>query len=92
MIDIVQFLNTQEPVASWTTAKKQALLGRFCKARGYTEQYVLDENGEPTAELIQTKKDFMNEDILNYIKIMFRADSEREAKESLTVDEISFEV
>jgi hypothetical protein len=84
MIDIVQFINTQEPVKSWTNAKKQGLLDRFCKARGYQETIY----GEPNT---QTKKDFMNQELLNYVKIMFEADAEREAREALIIEELTFE-
>ena len=89
MIDIVGFMLTQEPVKSWTAAKKLALLDRFCKARGYQETIGVDENGEAIPNP-QTKKEFVNTDILNYIKTMFDSDSRTEAVAELSYETVTF--
>jgi len=78
MIDIVGFIISQDPVASMTAAQKQAILDRFCRARGYVE-----ESG-------QTKKEFMNQDICQYIKTMFDADAKKEATRGLIYDTLEF--
>lgn len=87
-MDIVGYINTQEPVASWTTAKKQKMLDRFCEARGY-EETVIDNEGNIIPNPL-TRKEFMNSDLENYIIKMFRSDAEREARETLVIEEIDF--
>ena len=78
-INIVDYINSQEPVASWTTVKKQEMLDRFCEARGYDEGSGL------------TKAQFMDKDILNYIKVMVDGNAREEAINALIYDEIAFD-
>ena len=88
-MDIVGFMLTQPPVNTWTAAKKIALLDRFCKSRGYQETIGTDENGVAILNP-QTKKAFVNADILNYIKTMFDSDSRAEAVADLNYETIEF--
>ena len=89
MMDIVGFMLTQPPVNTWTSTKKLALLDRFCKARGYQETIGVDENGEAIPNPM-SKRDFVNTDILNYIKTMFESDSRTEAVASLSYETVTF--
>ena len=84
MVDLVGYTNTQPPVSGWTNEKKTAMIDDFCSARGYVEQY--DENNV----LIQTKKEFMNKDITDYIRIMVNGKRRKDAEASVSFDSISF--
>jgi len=82
-MDIVGYINTQEPVLSWPPEKKLKLLERFCRARGYRDTV----DGAPNPV---TRKEFMNADIENYIKTMFVSDAREEAKAVMIIEDIDF--
>jgi len=88
-MDILGFIETQEPVLSWTSAKKLELGDRFCKARGYQE--LIDDGECGSIPNPQTKKEFMNKDILGYIKLMVNSNIRQEAIDTLIYDEITFD-
>lgn len=67
-MNIASYIQSQEPVASWTTLKKLAMLTRFCRNKG------MDIETATTAEM----KVFFNKKILDFIKGEFEADSEKE--------------
>ena len=83
MINILTYINSQPPVSGWTAAKKQSMLDRFCKSRGYEETI----EGQPNPV---TKAEFFNNDILNYVKSMVDSNAKSEAINALTYEQINF--
>jgi hypothetical protein len=81
-IDIIGFINTQEPVASWTPEKKQAMLNDLCSTHGYQE--IIDDLPNP-----ETKKQFANRIILWQIKKWVEGWRKSVAIQGLTIDEIN---
>jgi ribosome modulation factor len=82
-MDLISFINTQEPVKSWTTAKKQAFLDDLVSTHGYQE--TIDEKPNP-----ETKKDFANRMIKEQIKRWVNGWRKTKAEKKLIVDEIDF--
>lgn len=86
-IDILGFINTQEPVVNWSTEKKLLLVDKYCLARGYQEY--IEDNGEVILNP-QTKKDFMNNDLIKYIKKIVNNQIKEDAIKWLLIETIEF--
>jgi len=82
-VDIVGYINSA--VTGLTTEQKQDMLDYFCTARGYQELY--DEEGN----LLQTKKQFMNKDLINYIKIMVDNQKAKEKISQIVIEPLTIE-
>lgn len=87
-MDIIGFITTQEPVASWTSAKKQAMLDDLCATLNY-QKTIYDEEGNGTQNT-QTKKEFANEKILNQLKVWVNDWRRSQAEKELTIEEVTF--
>jgi hypothetical protein len=78
--DIVGFINTEDPIVStWAPTKKLEMLDMFCQARGYLETI----DGAPNP---QTKKDFVNADVMRYLMNICNNEKRRQAVESVVID------
>ena len=61
-MDIIGFINTQEPVASWTIEKKQAMLNDLASHFGY-DGYITNMETPPT------KKAYVNSRLIEHIRM-----------------------
>jgi hypothetical protein len=64
-MDFIEFINNQEPVASWTAAKKLAFLSDMCSTGGYQEE--IDDGSGTMIPNPETKKQFANRMIARQI-------------------------
>lgn len=88
-IDIISFLNSQEPVASWPASEKQAILDDLAVKYGYSST-IVDDNGQVITNP-ETKKQFVNRKIMEMIARWINAVRERVAKASATYNKVTFE-
>lgn len=88
-MDIITYMNSQEPVASWTAAKKTAMLDSLCATHGYQEK-VTDEEGNEI-DNPETKKAFANRMIIEQIKRWVNGWRKSEAERAAAYEEINFE-
>ncbi len=82
-MDILGYINTQEPVVNWTSAKKTAFLDSLAKRFKYAEN---------TDSLIvpPSKKAYVNHEIERRIKGWVNGQRKKDAEKSVTYDEIDF--
>jgi len=85
-MDIIGFISTQEPVASWTNAKKIAMLDDYVSYYGYQET-IINEQGEEIANP-QSKKEFANEKLMQEIIHKVSAVRRRVAENAVVVEEL----
>lgn len=74
-MDIIGYINTQEPVASWDAAKKQRMLDSLAEHFGY-DQYT-----------IGTKKEFVNSRIVRQIRTWVNEKRKTKAMLSATFED-----
>ena len=90
-MDIIGFINTQEPVASWTTAKKVSMLNDLCETHGYQEQVLDPDNPGQVIDNPETKKAFVNRMIRKQLKIWVNGWRKSKAQNEVVYDEIELE-
>lgn len=88
-MDIVGFINTQEPVASWTIEKKVAFLNDLCATGGYQET-ITNEAGE-TVPNPMTKKEFANRMIAKQIVRWVNGWRKTVAESSVIIESVELE-
>jgi hypothetical protein len=88
-MDIVGFINSQEPVASWTTVQKVAFLNDLCSTGGYQET-IVNEAGETIPNPI-TKKQFANRMIIKQVARWINGWRKSVAESALTIESVDLE-
>jgi len=89
MADIIGYLNSVEPIASWSTAKKQDMLNHYVSHFGYQEN--IDEG---TGELVpnpESKKQFANRMLKEHIKDCVNSVRDRASKEAATYEKLDLD-
>jgi hypothetical protein len=85
-MDLIAYINSQEPVKSWTATKKKAMLDDLCATHGYQET-VTDEKGETVANP-ESKKDFANRMLVEQIKRWVNGWRKTQAEKEVTYEQI----
>lgn len=88
-MDIITFINSEQPVASWTAEEKIAFLNDFVATGGYQET-VTNEAGETVANPV-TKKEFANRMIIKYIARCVNGWRKSVAEANIVIDSVELE-